>query len=591
MLDPRLYRLAWLPALLAILILAFSLGTRPRPIRTTLSPDGFNVARATALLDRMAERYPSRRPGSPGDRELARFVGAELRKALGGDVSEQRLQARTIDGERELVNVVATRVGRPGPSIVVVAHRDAAGRGARAELSGTAAMLELARVAGAGRLQRTVTFISTSGGSGGFAGARAAAQRLERPVDAVIVLGDVGAQDRRRPLVTGLSDGLGQAPFQLVRTAQAAIQSELGSWPGGQRALVQALRMAVPMTGGEQGAFLRAGLPAILISGTGEHPPSPAAAVSADALGALGRGALRTLYALDNGPDISAQGPTGAMILRGKVVPAWVLRLLALTLLLPALVVCIDAIARLLRRREPVLRRLGWALTPALVIALCCLVVVALAAAGLVVAPPGPIGGELLRLGAGAIAAIVVLVVVAVLTWLLVRPLLVRALGLDPKRRPDDPAAGVAAATVLVLAALLLAALNPYAALVVVPAVHLGLWAAAPETGMHRVTAVLFLLAGLVLPLLVLVSGASAFGLSAVEVPWFWTLLVAGGQQPWWAWLVWSLFWGGWLSAAIVALRRSPDPGAPEQITVRGPSTYAGPGSLGGTESTIRVRR
>lgn len=588
MLDPRLYRLAWLPALLAILILAFSLGTRPRPIRTTLSPDGFDAARATALLDRMARQYPSRRPGSTGDRELARFVAGELRTALGGDVSEQRLQARTIDGARELVNVVATRVGRPGASIVVVAHRDAAGRGARADLSGTAAMLELARVAGAGRLQRTVTFISTSGGSGGFAGARAAAQKLERPVDAVIVLGDVGAAERRRPLVTGLSDGLGQAPFQLVRTAQAAIQSELGSWPGGQRALTQVLRMAVPMTGGEQGAFLRAGLPAVLISGSGEDPPAATAAVSTGALGGLGRGALRMLYALDNGPDISAQSPTSAMILRDKVVPAWVLRLLALTLLLPALVACVDAIARLLRRRQPVLPRLGWALTPALVIALCCLVVVALAGAGLIVAPPGPIGGDLLTLDAAAIAAIAVLAVVAVLSWLLVRPLIVRALGLDPRRRPDDPAAGVATATVLVLAALLLAVLNPYAALIVVPAVHFGLWAAAPETGMHRATAVLFMLAGLVLPLLVLVSGASAFGLGAAEVPWFWLLLVAGGQQPWWAWLIWSLFWGGWLSAAIVVLRRSRDPGGPEKITVRGPSSYAGPGSLGGTESVLR---
>lgn len=587
MLDPRLYRLAWLPALLALLILAFSLGTRPRPIGTTLAPDGFDADRATALLDRMATRFPERRPGSDGDRDLARFVAAQLRTALGGDVAEQPLRGRTIDGERELVNVVATRVGRPGPGIVVVAHRDAAGRGARAELSGTAAMLELARVAGAGRLQRTITFISTSGGSGGFAGARAAAARLPRPVDAVIVLGDVGATNRVRPLVTGLSDGLGQAPLQLVRTAQAAIQAELGTWPGGQRALVQALRMAVPMTGGEQGPFLRAGLPAILISGTGEHPPPAGAAVSAGALGGLGRGALRMLYALDNGPDISAQGPTGALILRGKVVPAWILRLLALTLLLPALVVCVDGLARLLRRRERVLSWLGWALTPWLPIALCCVVLVALARTGLVTAPPAPIGGPLLRLSAGAIATIAVVVVVAVLVWLLARPLLVRALGLDPKQRPDEPAAGVAAATVLVVAALVLWALNPYAALVVVPAVHLGLWAAAPETGMHRLTAVVLLVAGLVLPLLVLVSGASAFGLGAIEVPWFWALLVAGGQQPWWAWLTWSLYWGGWLSVAIVVLRRSRNPDAPEQITVRGPSTYAGPGSLGGTESAL----
>ena len=49
---------------------------------------------------------------------------------------------------------------------------DALGRGARAELSGTAAMMELARVVRGGRLKRTITFVSTSGGSAGLGGAR-----------------------------------------------------------------------------------------------------------------------------------------------------------------------------------------------------------------------------------------------------------------------------------------------------------------------------------------------------------------------------------------------------------------------------------
>ena len=55
---------------------------------------------------------------------------------------------------------------------MIAAHRDAAGRGVKAELSGTAAMLELARVLSDGRARADDDVrVSTSGGSGGAAGA------------------------------------------------------------------------------------------------------------------------------------------------------------------------------------------------------------------------------------------------------------------------------------------------------------------------------------------------------------------------------------------------------------------------------------
>ena len=88
--------------------------------------------------------------------------------------------------------MIARQVGAPGPELVVVAHRDAARPGSAAELSGTAALLELARVVAGGRLRRTITFVSTSGGSGGAAGARDLARRLGRQPDRR------GARPRRR---------------------------------------------------------------------------------------------------------------------------------------------------------------------------------------------------------------------------------------------------------------------------------------------------------------------------------------------------------------------------------------------------------
>jgi hypothetical protein len=45
------------------------------------------------------------------------------------------------------------------------------------------------------------------------------------------------------------------------------------------------------------------------------------------------------------------------------------------------------------------------------------------------------------------------------------------------------------------------------------------------------------------------------------------------------------------MAAVVLAWRTRPAPRTPEgepRITVRGPLTYAGPGSLGGTESALR---
>jgi hypothetical protein len=67
-------------------------------------------------------------------------------------------------------------------------------------------------------------------------------------------------------------------------------------------------------------------------------------------------------------------------------------------------------------------------------------------------------------------------------------------------------------------------------------------------------------------------------------------LMVAGGHIGFWTWLQWSLFAAVAVGVGAVALRPPPPhegPGAPD-VTVRGPLTYAGPGSLGGTESALR---
>ena len=74
MLDLRVYRAAFVPAVLAAVITAFSLGSPPRAATTTLAPDAFQSSRAYAALRDLADSYPSRRPGSPGDEALLRVI-------------------------------------------------------------------------------------------------------------------------------------------------------------------------------------------------------------------------------------------------------------------------------------------------------------------------------------------------------------------------------------------------------------------------------------------------------------------------------------------------------------------------------------
>src|ERR1035441_7856524 len=78
MLNGRLYRVAFVPFALALAVAAFSLTARPLPLTSTLAPDAFDGAAAFAELKSLAAEFPNRRPGSPGDDELAARIAQTL---------------------------------------------------------------------------------------------------------------------------------------------------------------------------------------------------------------------------------------------------------------------------------------------------------------------------------------------------------------------------------------------------------------------------------------------------------------------------------------------------------------------------------
>jgi hypothetical protein len=588
MIDPRIYRAALVPALLALIVVAFSLRDRPRPVGTTLAPIAFDGDRAWQDLQGpggLAARYPDRHAGGAGDERLAVHVSDQLRR-LGFEVRTRTRRVPTVHGRRDLQTVIAERTGTLDGRILVVAHRDAGVPGSVADLSATEGLLELARVFGAPRrTQRTLTLVSTTG-SDGTTGTRCLASLLgPQRVEAALVLGDLASRATRRPFVAGWSDDLGMAPLRLQRTVQEALRAELGSDPGGPRALVQWMRFAAPATLTEQGPLNDAGIPAVLISASGERGPAATAAVSQGRLQTFGSAALRAITALDNGPGWPPVS-SAELVVHRKVIPSWAIRLLVAALILAPLVATVDALARLRRRHDPVLpwlRRIAIGTVPLIAAAAFARV---LGLVGLVHAPGGPVSPEALPPQAAGLIAVGLF---AVLAWLVGRPLLLRALG----DGGDDPGSAASATGVLLVlcgVAVLIWVSNPYAAALLLPALHVWLFSLVPELRPRRLAG-LALVALALVPFAILVAVATtAFGLGPIDTAWFGLLLVAGGHASPLSWVLWSVVASCVAAAAAVAWRGRArvEPPRGDAITVRGPAGYAGPGSLGGVESSLR---
>ena len=541
---------------------------------------------------RGSAQYPARRAGDSGDAALAAKLAGAFRAMGSYQVSTPSFEAETADGKRRLTTVIARQVGQPGPGLVVVAHRDALGRGARAELSGTAAMMELARVVRGGRLKRTITFVSTSGGSAGLGGARDLPERLTGRPGAVLVLGDLAGATVRRPFVAGWSTGDGVGSLQLRRTVEAAVRKEAGTNPGGARATSQWARLAFPVTVGEQGPLVAADLPTALMSVSGERAPPAGDPIvrNPPRLQPFGRAALRTLTALDNARTLAGDGSTHALVTLRKVLPLWAVRLLVASLLLAPMLVAVDGFARVRRRHEPVGPWVWWILAAAAPIAVALAFAWFLGATGLLPAtPPEPVAPGAIPVGTSGTVALVAIGLVALLGWIALRPALMRRAGARSGPFRGEGAGAALLVTWCAVAGVLWLR-NPYAAALLVPGAHALLAVVAPEVRLRRALAIGLVVVAAAPFLLVDISIAGQLGLSPLHFGWFCVLLVAGGVVGPLGWVIWSLVLTCLVAALLMAMRSRSSVTPPDtpQITVRGPVSYAGPGSLGGTESALR---
>lgn len=534
MIEPRIYRAAFVPALLAVVLTMFSFQSRPRPLPQGLAADVlFDGAQAAGLAARIAADEPDRRSGTPGNLATARLVADTfaVRGFSGGGGARPEVQRFTHAGH-ELVNVIGRRAGASRRQVVIVAARDAATvPDAPGSASDTAALMQLARVYQGRPSEKTLVLASLDGSNLGEVGARQLVEELPPPdlVDAVLVVSDLGAGTSRGPLLQAWSNDSSRAGIGLQRTVADSIRQELGRSAGGSGTLGQLARLSFPIGIGAQGVLIDQGYDAVRISGSGELPPDgdgPAGAIDVDRFGALGRATLRSLGALDQGPQ-PEHGPTSYVQAVSQVLPGWVLSLLAGSLLLPVLVASVDAFARARRRHVDVLRWLRWlgAWVAPFLAALALAEFLALVGAT-PDPPPAPVPPEMLPLDGAALGVLSGILVAMVLAFLVARWLATRP---DPElARPAEPGSGVALALVIAIGSLLLWFVNPYAGLLAVPAAHLWmLLALTRPLPSRRVRGVLIAI-GAAPALLVAVYYMVALSLNPIEGVWYLLMIVTG---------------------------------------------------------------
>ena len=201
--------------------------------------------------------------------------------------------------------------------------------------------------------------------------------------------------------------------MRLQRTVAVALRQEAQVDAGVPFARAELARFAWPWSPSGQGVLNEDGLPAVRLSASGEPPPAADAPVSADRLGAFGRSALRALSALETGPRVGS-APSHDLSVARKELPGWAVRLLVLALLLPALLLTVDAVARARRRHET--PSLGRVVIAAIPFALGALLPGGLGLTGAVAAtapPPLPPAAPLDGSGWAAIGCTVAVVVLA----------------------------------------------------------------------------------------------------------------------------------------------------------------------------------
>jgi hypothetical protein len=521
MVDLRLYRLAFIPALAAIVALLFSLEGRPDPLRSLIAPATFERTAALRDARQIIGAAPSRAPGSAGDLRAAAIVASAFRSVGAGQVLEQR-----FGPGGGLRNVILKLPGSSSRQVVLIAPRDTTSPpGAASSAAATGILEELAANLAAAQHAKTLILVSTDGASTGASGAAALTAYLDpTAVDGIIALEQPGAAALREPFVLDSSTGAQSTSAQLVRTAELSLATQAGLRSQSPGPFGQLAALALPAGLGEQAVLIDRGFNAVGLSAAGEMP-LPASRdrpgdVSAASVGAFGRAAFDAVVALDAASGAPVHGPSAYLEVGGNLVPGWALATLAIALILPALIAAVDAVARASRRGAlPIAAR--WALARPLPFLAALLVLYALALIGVVPRPAFPFDPGRYGLATSEALALALLALVAAAAWW--------RLGRNRMGVRLVPQAGAAMLGLGASAALLVIWLaNAYLALLLVPLAHPWIVQARPRRRPGRALAMATVAVALLPLALGAASVAGRLGLDGA-VPWQLALAIGDG--------------------------------------------------------------
>lgn len=549
--DLRLYRIAFFPALLALVALLFSLQSLPGPLSPLVSPATFVRSTAARYARQLVQKAPDRSPGSTGDAAAADIVEKAFRAVKGGDVLDQRFTSDDV----AMRNVVLRLPGSNDRVVALIAPRDTAGGpGATTSAAATGILMELASELGASAHGATLILASTDGSTAGAAGAKELASSLldSGDVDGVVILADAGVTDRHGPYLLDTADGPMRAGVQLERTAERALSDQAGVSVKRPGALAQLGRLAVPSGLGEQAPLISRGISAVTLSAAGELPV-PAAEQGLDSLspttvGAFGRAASDTVLSIDAASGGLQPSPGSYIEAGGNLIPGWAVEVLALSLILPALVAAVDALARSAREGH-VLEALSWSATRAVPLLGALAALYALALVGIVPTPGFPFAPGTITIGPGEAFIMLVIAGAAWLAWS----------RLGGNRMPaglNEAATASALGGMCCLAVLMLWLENPFLGLLATPLAHAWIPHARHSSAPRRLWVVLTVCLACIPIALAVASAASRLGLGA-SIPWQTLVMVGDGGIPLLVTLP-AVALIAWIGALVVACGSAP---------------------------------
>ena len=526
---------------LPLLLAAFTVA-RPPALPAPALPPLFDADSAAELAGQLARDHPDRVPGSAGAARAADWFGQQLK--LYGFTARTDSWREEIPGlgEVQLRNVSAVVSGRSPDTIVVMANRDTDGDGPGASdnASGTAALIELARVyaapdtsTGRARPEHTIVLVSTDAGSWGALGSLrfATTSPYRDRLLAVVSLRALASTAEPRLAIAG--DAPLSPAAELVRTAAVRVLEQTGDEPARASALRQLAQLGFPVALGEQAPFVARGVPALTL---GTAPPTSTSGFddTADVLGdervltrygQLGRAAESLVVSLDGGLELGGSGGRSYLYLGARIVRGWTVQLVLISLLVPFLVGAVDLFARLRRRHIPLVpavrslrSRLGfWAY---LGVVLLGAKLVGLLPSG----PPRPLSPTSEAAHDWPVAGLVVIGLLGALGWLIARERLLPRRPVTAEERLAGYAVGLLGLGVVAVTTL---ALNPYALVFLVPALYAWLWL--PQLADGPVwSRIALLVLGLIGPALALLVLARALGLGIDVIPYTLRLFTSG---------------------------------------------------------------